>query len=375
MAVFFAAFGQSQPIQLRSAANLLAGGAVLDVGDYAIPCVADWNGDGLPDLLVGYRYADNIALFTNSGTLAQPRFSSFTNLQAGGSAIYVAGSGCGAPAPWVCDYDGDGRRDLLVGSGSDGRVLFYRNVNTDTQPLLAPGTALLLGAGSLSVGSRATPYVCDWDSDGLDDLLCGDGNGLVHFFKNVGTTQGPVYTNDVLLQAGGTTLSLGIRSAVRVADWDGDGIKDLIVSASGYAGWCRNVGSKTAPVLAAPVALQAPVPSGGLANITTGGRMRLEVVDWNHDGVLDLLIGNWDGTILLHEGYYLALQAMRRESEGWTVLRWNSADYLSYDVLCGSTPDNLRAVATSNLPSAGRVTAWTNICREEARFYRLRQIR
>ena len=181
----------AQPAQLRPGQVLYAGDAPLDPGDYAIPYVTDWDGDGRKDLIVGYRYADKVALYLNVGSDANPALTNFINLQAGGADICHPSSGCGAPAPFACDYDTDGRRDLLVGEGYSGYVYFYRNTNTDAAPILAPGVALMVGTNLLSVGSRASPCVCDWDGDGLKDLLCGKGDGYVSFFKNTGTGQAP----------------------------------------------------------------------------------------------------------------------------------------------------------------------------------------
>jgi hypothetical protein len=127
--------------------------------------VADWNGDGRKDLLVGYQTAGKVALYLNVGTDVSPVFTSYTNLQAGGVDIVHTSSGCGAPAPFVCDYDGDGMRDLLVGDGNSGYVYFYRNTNTDAAPILAPGVRLMVGSNPLTVTYRATPYLYEWDGD------------------------------------------------------------------------------------------------------------------------------------------------------------------------------------------------------------------
>jgi hypothetical protein len=52
---------KAQQIQFRPGELIQAAGQALDVGNYAIPCVADWNGDGRKDLLVGYQTAGKIA--------------------------------------------------------------------------------------------------------------------------------------------------------------------------------------------------------------------------------------------------------------------------------------------------------------------------
>jgi hypothetical protein len=51
---------------------------------------------------------------------------------AGGEPIDTGG--IGYAAPFFADFDGDGVRDLLVGEFSQGRMRIFRNVGTDTEP-------------------------------------------------------------------------------------------------------------------------------------------------------------------------------------------------------------------------------------------------
>ena len=341
-------------------------------GGYAIPCVTDWNGDGKKDLLVGYQTSGKIALYLNLGTDAQPCFTNYTNLKTGdGSDIYHPSAGCGAPAPWVCDFDGDGKRDLLVGAGSDGTVWFYRNTNTDAAPILAPGVQLKTGANTLTVGIRSTPCVTDWDEDGLNDLLCGDGYGYVSFFKNTNTVQSPIYAPAVKIQAGGVDLNLGIRSVVRVFDWDGDGLKDLVCSSDTGVYWCRNTNSNSNPVLQAPQTICAPVSGSGLVPIVTGSRMRVYPVDWNNDGVMDLVLGNAYGTVYYYEGYHFRISHVTPQTGNKVALQWDSAPFLNYNVLTNGCPINIQYPAVTNLPSGGNTTIWTNQIQGDQQFFRV----
>jgi hypothetical protein len=97
--------GPAGPAQLLEPQILMDGDAPLAPGTtahgYAIPCMTDWNGDGKKDLLVGYQTNGNIALYLNVGTDDQPQFAGFTNLKtADGNDICHPSPGCGSPCPW-----------------------------------------------------------------------------------------------------------------------------------------------------------------------------------------------------------------------------------------------------------------------------------
>lgn len=52
----------------------------------------------------------------------------------------------GHAAPFVCDFDGDGVQDLLVGQFGDGLLWIYRNEGTNAEPRLAAGVKFKEGA-------------------------------------------------------------------------------------------------------------------------------------------------------------------------------------------------------------------------------------
>lgn len=367
----------AEPIQVRPGKPLLSSSGNLAPGLFATPFATDWNGDGRKDLLVGYQNASKIAVYLNSGTDSEPVFTTGFNLQYfdGLSNVWRdinhPSAGCGAPAPWACDFDADGKRDLLVGAGHDGRVWFYRNINTDAQPQLTTPVQLRSGNGFVDVSSRANPVFHDWDEDGLPDLIVGAGDGFVYFFRNTNTLQTPGFAPKLKIQAGGTDLILKTaadgrtsdtpRSVPRIADWDGDGLKDLVCGSDAGAFWCRNTGDNSVPRLEAPVALYCPTPRGFAPLLTgpvPGARMRAMVTDWNGDNVLDLLIGNADGTTYYYEGYHFGLTGIVREPQGALMLKWNSSDLLSYDILIRDPGTATETIAVTNVPSGGRTTTY-----------------
>jgi hypothetical protein len=152
---------------------------VLVTGCASSVAVADWNGDGLLDLIVG-DISGHVSVYLNEGTKQHYAFGKPTRLTANGKEIVVPQGDAG---PCVADWDGDGLLDLIVGCG-DGSVIFYRNIGTATQPKLAEGQVLIppgkidYDVGKMSTeptrGVRAKVCVVDYNGDGLPDLLVGD---------------------------------------------------------------------------------------------------------------------------------------------------------------------------------------------------------
>jgi len=68
----------------------------------------------------------------------------------------------------------------------------------------ASGTPINVG-----YGGNASPFVVDWNGDGKQDLLLGqfDG-GKVRFYENIGEDTAPVFGDFVYLQADGSDISL-----------------------------------------------------------------------------------------------------------------------------------------------------------------------
>ena len=72
-----------------------------------------------------------------------PELSPPTRIEAGGKPI---DTDVGHAAPCVTDFDGDGVRDLLVGQFGGGILWIFRNEGTDAAPKLAAGVKWKDGA-------------------------------------------------------------------------------------------------------------------------------------------------------------------------------------------------------------------------------------
>ena len=74
---------------------------------------------------------------------AGPELQTGFKLQADGKDIDDSGS-VGHFVPTVCDWNGDGKKDLIVGSftGEPGNVRLYVNIGTDAEPKFGKPTFL-----------------------------------------------------------------------------------------------------------------------------------------------------------------------------------------------------------------------------------------
>jgi hypothetical protein len=156
-------------------------GKPLNVGQGSSAYAVDWDSNGTMDLIVG-NVLGEVYLIPNEGAGKDLAFGTPQRLEAAGQPLKVNGEA----APVVADWDGDGKPDLIVGT-ADGGVVWYRNIGTARAPRLEAARTLI-GKSPLGWagddqrrpgdwGLRVKPCVFDWDGDGRLDLLLGDRCG------------------------------------------------------------------------------------------------------------------------------------------------------------------------------------------------------
>ena len=283
-----------------------AGGAPLTVSGYAVPSFVDWNNDGLNDLVVGEGgggFNGKVRVYLNMGSVGSPSFSTYSYAQANGSDLTVPSSGCLGAFARTTYWDGDGRKDLLIGQ-ADGAVRLFTNVGTENVPTFDGGAFLQVGQpGSkvnINVGARATPTVIDWNNDGKKDLAVGGLDGKLHLFLNEGTDASPDFRAQIFAQMNGTDLLVPTgRSSPVILDLNGDGKKDLLSgNTEAQLLLYVNTGTDAAPSFSAYTA----VTSDGVPIDLPGQlRSRPSVCDWTGDGLPDFLLGAGDGKVHLYQ--------------------------------------------------------------------------
>lgn len=267
-------------------------------------CVADFDGDGWPDIyFVNGRDLYSRGIAVRNALYHNNKDGTFTDVteQAG-----VPGTGYGLGCVWG-DYDNDGHPDLFV-TQYGRNILYHNNGNgTFTDVTDKAGVA---GLESGLFHSGATFF--DYDRDGYLDLYVGsyvalDPDGPR--YCNIGSVRSScppsaykgsvdaLYRNNgdgtftnvtraaTIYQPGGKNLSVG------AADYDNDGWPDLFVANDGLDAYLyHNQQGKSFKETGAP---------SGMAFSASGSLMAamcISLGDYDNDGWLDLYISDFQGS-------------------------------------------------------------------------------
>lgn len=188
--------------------------------------------------------------------------------------------------------DNDGDFDLLVGDRNGG-VWYYENIGTKTDPVLTNRGPLTAGSGKLDVGFNSCPDVADWNGDGLPDLIVGSESYNIWLYLNRGGDGSIPQFEERRLLISSTYL---FRSHPRAVDFDNDGIIDLL-SGSEYGNVSFLPNTSTDPDNPDISSKLYPIYCDDGTFVRVETRCHIDYADWNNDGYADIIVGEENGDI------------------------------------------------------------------------------
>jgi Secretion system C-terminal sorting domain/FG-GAP-like repeat len=185
----------------------------IDLGSSAYPALFDYDKDGKPDLIVG-----SAGYFQASTGTMRSRLSYYNNTSASGSPsltlqttdfLNIDSFGFAGAAPAFGDIDGDGISDMVIGH-TNGTLSYFKNMATSESVVPDWQLSQLVltdeNGDTINTGGYAAPFIYDLDKDGKKDLLIGNYDGYLEYYRNVATTPGSIKLELVNTDIGGVDV-------------------------------------------------------------------------------------------------------------------------------------------------------------------------
>ncbi len=293
--VFLNTAGDNNPSFQYTQNNFLQN-KTLDFGSGAYPATIDYNNDGLKDLIIGnYGYFSNsnpssqLALLRNIGSQTEPNFEVIDRDFGGLGTIpldTILNQSVKGIFPTLADLDNDGDVDLIVGD-NNGKIHFFKNIANSGQD--AEFELQNVNFFNIDIGQHSTPFLFDMNGDNLFDLIIGQVDGTISYAENSGTLYEPIF-NTINEDFGGISVnndeSLYGFSTPYVYSENNE-INILIGSESGQIYHYRSVNND--------LSLNFELVSDDFQNLSQGKNTALVYEDFTNDGKRDMFLGMQSG--------------------------------------------------------------------------------
>jgi hypothetical protein len=286
---------------------------------------ADLNGDGLPDVVSASFDDGALAVF-------------FNNVQTAGtfnSALVLSSPGASQVA--IADMNGDGLPDLI--SADYNLSLFLQ---TSPATFASPIPLYSGGANWVAVG--------DLNHDGIPDIALTDNVG-VKLLMHTGAAGTTTYAAPVAVFTATANADVIGANLIAIADVDGDGLNDLVITDPGPAGGAAPTVSVLLQDKAHPGQFLAAV-----SYATAPGSLAqdLMVTDVNADGLPDIVIGGTNAVSVLLQnsaapGTFLAASSYAAQhANQLAIADVNGDGLLDIVIATGATHPTVNGVITNN---------------------------
>ena len=269
----------------------------------------DIDNDNDKDLILGDISYNNLNILINGGDSQNAFMVDIDSIFPQNFNSTLAANIQGFPAGYYIDVTNDGIKDLIVTTNSQNNsenyesCWLYENNGQNNEPNFNFIQNNFLQADMLDFGTSAFPVFYDYNNDGLEDLIIGnygyhnvnnDPTSSLALLENTGSDSIPSFNlvdRDWLnISAINLNTSLNIPAlnlTPTFGDLDGDNNKDLILGdADGKLHLFTNIGNNN---------FQLSYPN--FQNIDVGQFAQPQLIDVNRDGLIDIIIGEQDGTI------------------------------------------------------------------------------